>query len=234
MIRFAELERFGLAIAAMSDRSDGDCGRHHAEGESGREAICTALSIRTEDIVLARQVHGDVVARATNADRGRGTVPNVSAFPDTDAIVTNVPGLPLGVTIADCVPVWLFDPVTRSAGVVHAGRVGTFKNIAGAAVVALRDAYGANPKNLHAVVGPSAGPDAYEVSEDIAVEFAVAGHSVRGRFLDLWESNAQQLERAGIPRENISVAGICTITDGRFHSHRAHANGMRNLAIVML
>lgn len=156
------------------------------------------------------------------------------AFPETDVIVTDVPGLPLGVTVADCVPVWLFDPVTQSGGLVHAGRAGTFRNAVGAALESINDAYGADPGNVHALIGPSAGPNAYEVSEEIAKEFAKAGYPVQGRLLDLWEANAMQLERAGVPRSQIDVCGICTITDGRFHSHRAHANGMRNLALLVL
>ena len=234
MIRFPELETLGLSIAAMSGRCDGDCRSHDASGDPGREAFCASLGIRAADLVLARQVHGVAVARATHADRGRGVIVGTPAFPDTDAIVTNVRGLALGVTVADCVPVCLFDPITPSAGIVHAGRVGTFQNIAGRTVAELREAYGTNPAGLHAVIGPSAGPGAYEVSEEIAAEFAAAGLPTRGRFLDLWEANALQLQRTGVPRSQITICGICTIQDGRFHSHRAHANGMRNLAIIML
>ncbi len=234
MIHIPELERLGLAVAAMSDRSDGDCRNHDPAGDAGRQAFCESLGIRADDLVCARQVHGVTVARATSSDRGRGILPDTSAFPETDAIVTDVAGLPLGVTVADCVPVWLFDPVTRSAGIVHAGRVGTYRNIVRAAIDELRSAYGVKPEDVYAGIGPSAGPDSYEVSEEIAQEFAAAGLPTRGRRLDLWEANVQQLEQIGLLRKNIYVSGICTIRDGRFHSHRAHRNGMRNLAAIVL
>jgi len=234
MIRFPEFESLGLSIAAMSDRSDGDCRVHGAAGEPGREAFCKSLGIREEDLVLARQAHGVTVACATNTVRERGVAPDTPAFAEADGIVTNVPGLPLGVTVADCVPVWLFDPATGSVGIVHAGRVGTYRNIMSSAVRALGEAYEVRPGDLHALIGPSAGPASYEVSEEIAAEFAAAGLPVKGRLLDLWEANAQQLEYAGVPRAHIRISGICTIRDGRFHSHRAHGNGMRNIAVVIL
>jgi len=233
MIRFPDFERLGVSVAAISDRSDGDC-RSSDAGAAGREAFCARLGVGAEDLILARQVHGVAVARAVDTDRGRGVIPGFKAFPETDAIVTDVPRLPLGVTVADCVPVWLFDPVTQSGGLVHAGRAGTFRNAVGAALTALTNAYGADPGNVHALIGPSAGPNAYEVSEEIAEDFAKAGYPVHGRLLDLWETNALQLESAGVARSQIGVSGICTMTDGRFHSHRAHANGMRNLALLVL
>lgn len=234
MMRFTDFERLGVSVAAMSDRSDGDCRRSDLPDGNGCAAFCISLGLHPDRLVRAAQVHGASIARAAAKDSGRGAVPGVEPFPETDAIITDVPGLPIGVTIADCVPLWIFDPVTRSGGIVHAGRIGTYNNIAGAAVAALQEAYGATPENVHALIGPSAGPNAYEVSEEIAQDFAAAGLAVRGRMVDLWESNALCLSQAGVPRSNISVSGICTITDGRFHSHRAHENGMRNLAILVL
>lgn len=234
MIRFDELERLGAALAVMSDRSDGDCRAHDPLGDAGRIAFCKAIGIAPTDLVLARQVHGNSIAHAVEADRGRGSAPDMPAFDGTDAIITSVAGLPIGVTVADCVPVMLFEPSRRAAGIVHAGRSGTFSNICGRAVLTMKEVCGAEPAAMHAVVGPSAGPEAYEVSEAIAGEFGAAGLPVTGRRLNLWEANVVQLVQAGVPRSQIVVSGICTITDGRFHSHRAHAGGTRNLAILMI
>jgi len=233
-MRFTDFERLGVSVAAMSDRSDGDCRRSEPGRDSSCAAFCIALGIPPNHLVRASQVHGTTVARATVDDRGRGVVPEMAPFPGTDAIITNVPGLPIGVTVADCVPLWLFDPVTRSAGIVHAGRVGTFDNVVGATVEALGIAYGVDAANLHVLVGPSAGPEAYEVSDEIADEFEMAGLPLQGRYLDLWQANAMRLAEVGVSAEHISISGICTITDGRFHSHRAHANGMRNLAVLVI
>ncbi|HRK35370.1 MAG TPA: laccase domain-containing protein, partial [Candidatus Hydrogenedentes bacterium] len=64
--------------------------------------------------------------------------------------------------------------------------------------------------------------------------FTAAGFPARGRYIDLWEANAMQLVSAGLRRDTITIAGVCTIASGRFHSHRAHGNGARNLALIML
>ncbi|MCC6697453.1 MAG: laccase domain-containing protein [Candidatus Hydrogenedentes bacterium] len=233
MIRFAELERLGVAVAAMSDRSDGDCRAHDPSGEPGRQAFCTALGIDCAKVTVGKQVHGTRVVIVAAGDRGRGSAIGHAPFAETDALITGEVGLPIAVTVADCVPILLFDPVTEVIGVAHAGRAGTVQGIARCTVEAMAASFGTNPADVHAVIGPSAGPTSYEVSEELAREFLEAGLPTRGRLLDLWEANAGQLVKAGVPRGQITVSGICTITDGRFHSHRAHANGMRNMAILM-
>ena len=121
------------------------------------------------------------------------------ALPETDGLITNVPEVPLVILVADCVPLYLFDPVQRVAGLVHAGRQGTFDNIAGTAIANMRAAYGTHPRDVHAVIGPSAGPDAYEVSESMANDWRDAGLPANGRLLDLWRANVPATRRRGGP-----------------------------------
>lgn len=217
MLRFPSLEDLGLSIAAMSEKSDGDC------VETGpRRTLCETLGIAHERLALLRQVHGDTVLQAGSARR------------EADGQVTADPALPLGVLVADCVPVFLFDPVTRAAGLVHAGRAGTYSGIVRNAVAMLEGSFGAKANDLRAVIAPSAGPCCYEVSEELARDFAGRGLPAEGRHLDLWQANALQLEACGVPGVQIAVAGICTICDGRFHSHRRNPDGRRNLAILSI
>ncbi len=136
--------------------------------------------------------------------------------------------------VADCVPVYLLDPETGGGGLVHAGREGTYRGISPLAVEAMQREFGTKPTDLHALIGPSAGPCCYEVSPELAHAFAEAGLPVDGRHLDLWQANAQQLTAAGLSPGRITVSGICTICDGRFHSHRAQPNAGRNMALLML
>jgi hypothetical protein len=155
-------------------------------------------------------------------------------FPDTDALISGDENVPLAVLSADCVPLYLFDPERRVIGIVHAGRAGTLADVAGETIRRLTSDFRVEPKHVHALIGPSAGPGAYEVSAEIADEFRSAGLPTSGRLLDLWESNARQLEASGVPRSQIAIARVCTITDGRFHSHRRQADGRRNMALIML
>jgi hypothetical protein len=235
VLRFAELERKGAALAAFSGKEEGDAQLPKSgAGPADREAICRACGFSAGDLVLGRQVHGSRIAVVAEADRGRGGLSWDDAFPETDALITTIQGLPLAVLVADCVPVYLLDAERPAICLAHAGRVGTFQGIAARAVEAMIEHFGCQASSMHAIIGPSAGPDRYEVSEEIAREWQQEGLPAKGRLLYLWEANARQLAAAGLPRENIHVSGICTISDERFHSHRRDADGRRNMAILML
>jgi hypothetical protein len=233
MIRLWELERIGAQVVAMSDRSDGNCSGAEKSMDARRTFIasCGACS---DDTVCVTQVHGATVVRAREEDRGNAANRPAGNIAEADALITDVRGLPLGVSVADCVPVWIVAENGIAGGMVHAGRAGTRQNIAGATVNALRDAYGVSPGALHAWIGPSAGPHCYEVDEATAEDFVKAGGVARGRCLDLWATNCNQLADAGVPRTQIGIVGYCTICGGRFHSYRAHKTTARNLALLVL
>ncbi len=221
MIRFAELENRGLTTAVLSEKIDGDFSAEHTEavvfpGEGSQPLVCV------------RQVHGNKVVRVGVSKR-RGDV-----LPDADALVTNLPGVPLCIRVADCVPVYLFDPQTLTIGLAHAGREGTRLGVSSETLKVMTMHYGVKAADVHVQIGPSAGPCCYEVSEDIAIRFETSGGVCAGRMLDLWRSNAQQLQDVGVPKNQIYVSGICTICDGRFHSYRADATTGRNVAIAMI
>lgn len=209
-------------MAAISEMVDGDCG-----ADERRAAFCRGMGVDAGQLVCGRQVHGMVVAVAREEDRGR-------RLPATDGLVTDVPGLPMAISVADCVPVYLFDPHRRAIGLVHAGREGTRLDIAASAIHAMCTKLGCRADDIHAVIGPSAGPCCYEVSEPMAEDFCALGLPVSGRHLDLWESNARQLSRAGVPRSQIEAASLCTICGNRFFSHRRDSDGKRNMALLSL
>ncbi len=234
MQRFSWLEEKGLPVAALSDRSDGDCGFKADDGGANRKKLCTALDLDSASLVCIRQVHGTEVIPVQPEYAGRGAIHADTALAEADGLITRTPGIPLGISVADCVPLWLYDPTTHSGGVVHAGRNSTFENIAQSAVSALHTGYGVDPGDLFAVIGPSAGPESYEVSTEIAQSWADTGYPVYGRRLDLWATNQQQLEAAGLSRDHILVTGHCTIRDGRFFSYRGGDATSRNLALFCL
>ena len=108
--------------------------------------------------IFLRQVHSDAV-------RAVDDVP--AAACSGDALITRQPGLALVIKTADCVPVLLFDPVSRSIAAVHAGWRGTLRRIAQKTAGALRAHYGADPARMVAVLGPAIGPCCYEVGEEV-------------------------------------------------------------------
>lgn len=233
MIRFEVLENLGVAVAAFSDKSDGDCAWSAPSAEA-RKGFLRRCGAAWDALVCPQQVHGAQVLVVDRGDAGRGALSPDSAVGEADGLLTAAADLPLGVTCADCVPIYLYDPRRNVGGVVHASRAGTMSDVAGAAVRRLETDLHVDPRDVHAVIGPSAGPCCYEVPEEMAEAFVNACLFARGRLLDLWESNRMLLMSAGVPLENITVAGRCTICDPNFYSYRRDGGPARNLAVFML
>lgn len=192
--------------------------------------------------VCGAQVHGTRVAVVGEKEAGRGAVSVEDALPGIDGLVTVTPGLPLLAFYADCVPLFLYDPVRRAAALVHAGWRGTAGHIAEAAVAVMKEKCGCRPGDLWAVVGPSIGPCCYRVGNETAAAFGedpvpylepADGGTWR---LDLWEANRRQLLEAGLADGRIGVAGLCTACHREtFFSYRAGRGTTGRMAgLVML
>ena len=121
-------------------------------------------------IVSTHQTHTANIRIASEADAGKG-VTRPRDYEDVDGLVTDVPGLILGVYVADCVPVMLADPVRHAIGIVHSGWRGTAAGIGAEAVRLMSRQYGSKPEDLIAAVGPSICRSCYEVSGDVAEAF---------------------------------------------------------------
>jgi len=160
-------------------------------------------------VVTVHQVHS---ARVLTSGEAAGR-------PDADALITNAPGVAIGVKTADCVPVLLADPERRAVAAVHAGWRGTAASIVQAAVRRMAQEYATRPEDLHAMIGPSIGACCYEVGPEVAAEFGIRA---AGRVhLDLWQLNRKQLEAAGLNPANIELLEECTRCDAeRYHSYR--------------
>lgn len=230
MISFDWLKNAGAAEAFMTDIGDGDCGWEGCAGRS-RAAFLEQSPVPPEKLVALRQCHGDRIVTVAASDAGRGARDSTSALAEADGMITAEPGIPLGINVADCVPVFLYAP--GACALVHAGRAGTAQQIAAQAVTALSSRFGVPPSSLFALIGPSAGPCCYEVSADARAACVAQGMAARGNHLDLWLSNRGQLRGAGVPDAHIHVTEWCTICQPGFFSYRAQGTASRNLAVIM-
>jgi len=196
-----------------------------------RTLACSALGVNPDDIVAGKQVHGDRVEVVAFSDKGRGARSFEDSLPDVDALITAVPGVPLSSYYADCVPIFLFDPVKRVVALAHAGWKGTVAKIGLKTVQKMVAVFKTNPKDCLAGVGPSIGPCCYEVSRQI-IEFfrssfanwaeTVESVSFQKWRLNLWEANYRTLLEAGLLENNIAVACVCTsCRNDLFFSYRA-------------
>ncbi len=233
MLRFHALEQTGMTVAAMSGTDDGDCSSR-PEAEESRRTFLRNCGIEPSRLARARQVHGTVI-HPVDKNYLRISPENVvGSWPPGDGLVTNIPGIALGISVADCVPLWIVDPVRLAIGLFHAGRDGTVAGIAAVGVLAMTEKYGCLPGDLVCIIGPSVGPCCYELSADMAGELSALGFPVSGRNLDLWETNRRQLVQCGIVAEHITVTQICTLCGTGFHSYRKSGTAKRNLAVGMI
>jgi YfiH family protein len=190
-------------------------------------AVAGALDVGSDRLLLVRQVHGSEVAV-----RRRGAEDWI--IPEADAIVSDDPGAAIAVRVADCAPILVADERRGAVGAVHAGWRGAVQSAVTFAVEAMRVEFGTSPADLIAAIGPCLGACCGEVGEEVVEAFRLAGHDeqsiarwfspgARGRpLLDLPLANADQLAAAGVPRDRIHVAGLCTRTHaGLMHSYRA-------------
>lgn len=160
------------------------------------------------------------------ADQPRGLArPPIQA----DAILTNKPSLTLYMRYADCVPLLFHDPTKGVVGIAHAGWRGTVKGIAQAVVEKMQLQFGCRPGDILAGIGPSIGPDHYEIGAEVVAQVQQSFGADAERLLtaraggvlfDLWKANTVQLQNAGV--WNIEVSGICTACHlDDWFSHRA-------------
>lgn len=208
----------------------------------GWVAAAASVGGTPQQVRQVKQVHGNMVRVLT---RGQTRDEDAEAKPDGDAVVSNVPGLVLAVLVADCVPIIVADRASGAAGAIHAGWRGTCAGVGPAAIEAMRRQFGTQPSDLTVAIGPSIGPDDYEVGEALIAAFQQAGHRAgdlarwfRRRdsrlSLDLWSANRDQLIDAGVPAGCISVCGLSTRAHPDvFDSYRAAGERAGRMAAVV-
>ncbi len=186
---------------------------------TNRKAVCRVLGAEIDNMVTGQQVHGVNIAVVGREHTGRGALSYDTALPDTDGLLTVRPGLILATFYADCVPVFIFDPVKKVVGSVHAGWKGTVARIAAFALQKMANTFGSRPADCIVGVGPSIGPCCYEVDEPVAGLFRQEFGGAPGLLeepgvakarLNLWEANRKIVVEAGVNENNVEIANICT------------------------
>jgi hypothetical protein len=221
----------------------GHVGDDPAAVAENRRRLAAALGV--DRLTFADQKHTDRVAVVTPDLAGRGhvgTADATSAFPATDAMITNLPGTALAILVADCAPVVLYDPVRRAVGVAHSGRVGTIKGVVPKTVETMTASFGSAPADLLVGIGPAIGAASYEIGDAEAAEVTAAfgpelltpsrpGHAT----FDLTGAIRRQLDAVGIPAGNVYdlATDTRTSTDDYFSDRAARPCG-RFAAIACL
>jgi polyphenol oxidase len=219
----------------------------HVEDEAdkviaNRRIIAETLGFAFEDFICAQQVHGTEIKVVTKTFKGRGILEFSYAIPNTDAIITNEPGLALMTNYADCVPIFFLDPVQKAIGLAHAGWKGTAAEIGPKTLLALQESFGSKPTDCLVAIGPSIGACCYEVSDHLFEAFAKFSYQKdlfedkgNGKWmLNLWEANRRQLLSAGVKDSNLTIAEVCTSCNNQLlFSHRADGGKTGRLAAII-
>ncbi len=179
---------------------------------ANRELFFGALDIRLDELAIPGQVHGTTV-RCANTP---------GAYPKCDALVSQMPRVFLCVSVADCVPVFLFDKKNNVIAGIHAGWRGTAGKIVQEVIAVMQRTFSSHPSDLLAYIGPAAAACCYAVGDEVASQFAETFlHHVDGKVhVDLKAANLSQLLSTGVHRSSIEVSTLCTITDATLHSYR--------------
>jgi YfiH family protein len=232
-------DQFPEIIAAQSTRLGGvspeplgmnlssHVGDEQANVDENRRRFFEAIGVpKGMKAVYQNQIHSSNI---NVVNGGEGVVK------DSDALITGEPNVLLGVSVADCTPILLYEPKAKLIAAVHAGWRGTEQMIALAAIRKMIE-LGGLPENIFAFIGASASGEKYEVGLEVATLFE-GKHLVdlhNGKFLlDVKAANLDQLLFAGVPAKQIEVSPLCTITDERLHSYRRDGKRSgRMLAVI--
>ena len=222
--------RGGRSSAPYDTFNLGDhVGDDPADVAANRARLARELGVDPARVVWMNQVHGTRVEVVDG--------PRADVVPETDALVTAVPGLVLCVLVADCVPVLLADPEAGVVAAVHAGREGVRQGVVPAALAAMRE-LGARPARTSALLGPAVCGMDYEVPAAMRAEVArvAPAAAVRTRRgtpgLDLRAGIAELLRGAGVAQ--VVHDPRCTVEDRRLFSHRRDGVTGRQAGVVWL
>ena len=203
--------------------------------------VAKVMGVGKERFVLSNQSHTTNVIVAAEENAGSGTIRDRD-YEDVDGLITDIPGLALGIFLADCVPVFFVDPVHEAIGLAHSGWRGTVGKISRVTIEKMGREYGTRAEDLYCALGPSICRDCYEVSGDVAEALQglfPEGDIVRpGRVTEsgeqkyqagLWEAIRLTLLEAGVREDRIQVTDLCTCCNPtRLFSHR-YTKGKRGL-----
>lgn len=249
---FDSLEQTGIVEHFFSTRYGGVSSDHlyslnfsYSQGDSKENVdenyrrAAAHLGMTISDVVCSQQTHTTNVRKVTAADKGKGVI-RERDYADVDGLITNEKGIVLATFYADCVPLFIVDPVNKAIGLSHSGWRGTVGKMGKVTLDEMQAAYGTKPEDVRVAIAPSICQGCYEVSEDVALAFGenferddtkaveylmryqqdctqkdiddcLIHQKENGKYqLNLWYANFRVFRDAGVPDQNIEVTDVCT------------------------
>jgi YfiH family protein len=205
----------GVSKGAFGMNLSYSVGDVRTDVDENRRLFFSAIGVAVESVAYPGQIHSALVHVAGSPGR----------YASCDALVTERTDLFLAVSVADCMPILLYDPVRRVVAAVHSGWRGSEGRILTAVLDVMKREYHSLPADIVASIGPSAGPCCYEVGEEVAMKFGEKHLQRQAQWpkphLDLRTYNRGLLTASGVREHNIEISSLCTIcSPGTMHSYR--------------
>lgn len=212
------------------------CGDSEETINKNRALLCDLLGIKENALLIPHQVHLTEIVTIDEAFLRLSAEEQKVRLEGVDALMTDVAGVCIGVSTADCIPVLLYDKVHHASCAIHAGWRGTVKRIVEKAVAKMISVYGSRPEDILAQIGPGIHLESFEVGDEVYEAFAKEGFEMEtisqrypandGSAMEKWHidlpaCNRQQLLASGIPSSQIAVSPVCTFQQhGTYFSAR--------------
>lgn len=187
-----------------------------------QKVLCRLLGIATDRLVIPYQTHSCNLLTIDSSFVDLTAEARQALLQDKDAVMTDIGGLCLCVSTADCIPVLLYDATHGAIAAVHAGWRGTVGRIVTQTLQAMYKVYGTVGADVHAIIGPGISLAAFEVGMEVYETFREAGFDMEQiacwypekekYHIDLPTANRLLLMAAGVPNDHIYDSGICTYT----------------------
>jgi len=181
--------------------------------KQNREVFFNSIKINEKNIAFQKQTHSDNVL----------IINRPGIYNNCDGLLTNEINIFLSVSVADCVPIFIYDLENKVVGAIHSGWQGSEKKILSKAIKLLKSHFNSKPENIYSFIGFSAGVCCYEIGKDIANKFEKEYLRFYNNkiFLDLKKLNYSLLLQENIPENNIEICSLCTICNSNIlHSYR--------------
>ena len=217
-------------------------------GDDSNRVFCNRIKLLSHlswdlaSVGIPNQVHGKNVAVITKECWSSGSTSHERILFGVDGLTTKEKGILLMIKVADCIPVFLYDPASLAISLIHAGWRGTANGIIAQGVNTMKASFGTEPKTIKAGIGPGIGGCCYEVKDDVREAFRKQklDNSVwkiavdKKIFFDLKKTIFLKLIGCGLKKDNIEVASECTSCNSDlFFSHRRDKGHTGRMAAVM-
>ncbi len=223
-------------ILGLSEISDGDM-KITPEGDNrvaflNRKNFLSRRGLSAADLVSVFLSHGTNLAIVGTEERG-------DTVYDCDGLITATPGVILSISVADCLPLYFFDPKRQVIALAHAGWKGVLAEIAPLVIKKMAQDFNCSPADIQVFIGPHLGQCHFGIQDDLVEKFFNYPECIsrigEKKYLDFAKALQRQLLAQGIKEENLAISSECThCSTAKYFSYRRDRDPLRTMLAYLL